>query len=60
MSPLIYLFDKSVILCLQHLSINGDVEYLRTLSEKEAFKLLHPQVQIEARPLPIKIKVQQI
>lgn len=42
------------------LSINGDVEYLRSLDEKDAFKLLHPQVRVEARPLPVKIRVQQI
>nr|KAG5703242.1 hypothetical protein BaRGS_034153 [Batillaria attramentaria] len=42
------------------LSINGDLEYLRTMSEKEGFKLLHPQARVEARPLPIKIRVEQI
>ncbi|KAL8588380.1 hypothetical protein ACOMHN_028687 [Nucella lapillus] len=44
----------------QHLSINGDLEYLRTVAEKDSFKLLHPQDRVEARPLPIKIRVEQI
>ncbi|XP_076440605.1 transmembrane protein 59-like [Babylonia areolata] len=44
----------------QHLSINGDLEYLRTMDEKDCYKLLQPQSRVEARPLPIKIKVEQI
>lgn len=44
----------------QNLSINGDLEYLSKLSGKDRFKLLHPQSQVEARPLPIKIRIEQI
>jgi hypothetical protein len=36
------------------------VEYLRSLDEKEAFKLLHPQGRVEARPLPFKIRIEQL
>ena len=44
----------------QRLSINGDLEYLRAVGEKDGFKLLHPQSVVEARPLPVKIRVEQI
>ncbi|CAL1540323.1 unnamed protein product [Lymnaea stagnalis] len=44
----------------QKLSINGDLEYLRYLPEKLGIKGIHPQDYVEARPLPLKIRVEQI
>lgn len=44
----------------QKLSINGDLSYLRHLMEKRGLKSVHPQDFVEARPLPVKIRVEQI
>ncbi|KAK0052165.1 transmembrane protein 59 [Biomphalaria pfeifferi] len=44
----------------QKLSINGDLEYLRNLPEKLGIKRIHTQDSIEARPLPVKIRVERI
>ena len=48
-------------LLLQKLSIYGDLDYLKTLDNKELLASIHPQeAAIQAAPLPIKIKVERI
>ncbi|KAK3767203.1 hypothetical protein RRG08_018073 [Elysia crispata] len=45
----------------QKLSIKSmDMDYLRYLPEKKGIKGIHPQDVVEARPLPIKIRIEQI
>jgi len=44
----------------QKLSINGDLEYLRHVMQTKGLKACHPQDFVEARPLPTKIRVQQL
>uniref|UniRef100_A0A0B7BA29 Transmembrane protein 59 n=1 Tax=Arion vulgaris TaxID=1028688 RepID=A0A0B7BA29_9EUPU len=44
----------------QKLSINGDLEYLRYLPDKKGIKGVHPQDFVQARPLPVKIRIEQI
>lgn len=44
----------------QKISINGDLEYLRQLMESKGLKTVHPQDFVEARPLPTKIRIQQL
>ncbi|XP_005107840.1 transmembrane protein 59 [Aplysia californica] len=44
----------------QKLSINGDLEYLRHLREKKGIRGVHPQDFVEARPLPVKIRIEQV
>ncbi|CAG5133506.1 unnamed protein product [Candidula unifasciata] len=44
----------------QKLSIHGDLEYLRYLPDKKGITGIHPQDFVQARPLPVKIRVEQI
>ncbi|RUS71673.1 hypothetical protein EGW08_020562 [Elysia chlorotica] len=45
----------------QKLSIKSmDMDYLRYLPERRGIKGIHPQDIVEARPLPVKIRIEQI
>jgi len=45
----------------QKLSINGDLEYLSELGEKQLLASVHPQEKnAQAAPLPIKIRVERV
>ncbi|BFZ16940.1 hypothetical protein BsWGS_19979 [Bradybaena similaris] len=44
----------------QKLSIQGDLEYLRYLPDKKGITGVHPQDFVQARPLPMKIRIEQI
>ena len=37
-----------------------DMDYLRYLPEKKGIKGIHPQDVVEARPLPVKIRIEKI
>jgi len=44
----------------QKLSIYGDLDYLKQLNDKSLLANVHPQDEMQASPLPIKIKVERI